>query len=369
METNDTSIICCFCGNRTQITSNIFNEFIEHLHICSSECFIPQKKSPSFYFEILNGQTNDICISYINKKSSLFYTQLERIMKKFEDKLKQVSITTLVSLIENYDSELENEIKKGTIKDVKVNCVCIKCLKAKNIFDFPHHVYKCILNELNQNSNTILIMILTEIISTLLYNFDFSNLNNKQYLNWLINQYEQFSPFISSSEIFCFICGVSVQIASFDIHYSHCRKFYNKSIKGLEKELEEPNNINIILNKIEKEETISEKELKEYALQAREIYNDLNLARCVRCGKHFSPDSIREHVKNCTKRRKKSDIEELNEYFDKEKRDKVIKRNRKSSMEHLKNIANEEIKYFHSLNVKIVQYRPKRSSKQIMENN
>ena len=140
-------------------------------------------------------------------------------------------------------------------------------------------------------------------------------------------------------------------------------------IKGLEKELEEPNNINIILNKIEKEETISEKELKEYALQAREIYNDLNLARCVRCGKHFSPDSIREHVKNCTKRRKKSDIEELNEYFDKEKRDKVIKRNRKSSMEHLKNIANEEIKYFHSLNVKIVQYRPKRSSKQIMENN
>ena len=35
METNDTSIICCFCGNRTQITSNIFNEFIEHLHICS----------------------------------------------------------------------------------------------------------------------------------------------------------------------------------------------------------------------------------------------------------------------------------------------------------------------------------------------
>ena len=123
------------------------------------------------------------------------------------------------------------------------------------------------------------------------------------------------------------------------------------------------------INKIEKEETISEKELKEYALQAREIYNDLNLARCVRCGKHFSPDSIREHVKNCTKRRKKSDIEELNEYFDKEKRDKVIKRNRKSSMEHLKNIANEEIKYFHSLNVKIVQYRPKRSSKQIMENN
>ena len=114
---------------------------------------------------------------------------------------------------------------------------------------------------------------------------------------------------------------------------------------------------------------ITEKELKEYASQAREIYNELNLARCIRCGKHFSPDSIREHVKNCTKRRKKSDIEELNEYFDKEKRDKVIKRNRKSSMEHLKNIANEEIKYFHSLNVKIVQYRPKRSSKQIMENN
>ena len=81
METNDTSIICCFCGNRTQITSNIFNKFIEQLHICSSECFIPQKKSPSFYFEILNGQTNDICISYINKKSSLFYTQLERIRK------------------------------------------------------------------------------------------------------------------------------------------------------------------------------------------------------------------------------------------------------------------------------------------------
>ena len=46
----------------------------------------------------------------------------------------------------------------------------------------------------------------------------------------------------------------------------------------------------------------------------------------------------------------------------------IEKRNRNFN-EELKNIANEEIKYFHSLNVKIVQYRPKRSSKQIMENN
>lgn len=188
METNDTSIICCFCGKRTPITSKNFCDFIAHFRKCSSHCVIPQQKSPSFYSEILNGQTNDINISSINKRACLFYAQLERIKRKFEDKTKQVSIPTLVSLIENYQSELESEIKKGTIKDVKINCVCIKCLKAKNIFDFPHHVYSCILNELNQNSNYILIMILTEIISTLLDNFAFTNIENKQYLNLLITQ-------------------------------------------------------------------------------------------------------------------------------------------------------------------------------------
>ena len=253
METNDT-IICCFCGNRISITSKEFTDFISHFRKCSSHCIIPQQKSPSFYSEILNGQTNDINISSINKKASLFYTHLLRITKKVNDKTNQPSIATLVSLIEYYQSELESEIKKGTIKDVKINCVCIKCFKAKNIFDFPQHkhIYSCILNELNQNSNHILIMILTEIIYNLLDNLDFTNFDNKQYLNWLIFQYEQFSLFISFSEIFCFICGASVQISSFDIHYSHCKKFYNQSIKGLDKELEEPNNINTILDKIEK---------------------------------------------------------------------------------------------------------------------
>lgn len=81
----------------------------------------------------------------------------------------------------------------------------------------------------------------------------------------------------------------------------------------------------------------------------------------MRCGKNFSPHIYDDHIDKCGKKAKTERSDMLTSNINKLQL-RTLK-NRKSSMEHLKTITNEEIKNFHLIKVNIIPFSRRSSRK------
>ena len=346
-QTKDNKYIpCCYCGKTVPLNGDTL---FPHLTKCSSSCIILQKKYPKFYTDVFKtSPTSKDKISIISKKAIEFYKHLNYFMNQYSKESVNVNLIPLLKkVIKGYNAEEDIENASLSIK-------CVKCLKTRYLFEFPSHIMSCFINQLNSTIPTervftfMLIEILL-IISKSLY-------DNKLYLKFLIKQMDNYLPLISNDEIFCFICGAMISLRSFEIHHSQCIKAYTKK-----KSLTEPNSLAKILANLAEDKDIDIDDLKSYAIQARTLYNDLLKTRCVRCGKNFSPHIYDDHIDKCGKKAKTERSDMLTSNINKPQL-RTLK-NRKSSMEHLKTITNEEIKNFHLIKVNIIPFSRRSSRK------
>lgn len=256
MRTEDNkSILCCYCGE--YIPSQDKTLYENHLKFCLSKCLIPQKTIPSFY--------NELSFEEINTQSERFILHLG----KFEKKFKEGDVITVASISKQIEQSHSEQCKSRTSEDINnVNMMCIRCIQKIKVIDYPNHINNCVINELNDNDK-ILLALVNEMISYIVDQRD------NDYLLFIVSQLENFLPLFSNKDLFCFLCGKSIQCTSFLLHYTQCKKSFVNSCKD-ENEFTEPFNFDIVMNALSNGKEIPNDELKEYSIQARKIYNNSN---------------------------------------------------------------------------------------------
>lgn len=332
--TND--IYCCFCGKGYP-----GEDFDEHFNQCSKTSILNQKFSSKRFPHFYNLRRGH---ELANKKAREFHENYNKFCSI--SKNEKPSMTTIITLISSLP------MKSHGIKNLEINC--IKCLQKLATNYFPRHILTCFLIEIKDNP--YLLMIVHEMLKQLILiennTKEDEAANLMSFFYFLMREYDSFAPLVTENEIFCYICGEILSKENFETHYNICKKTYENSSNKI---VEEPDILYTLINKIQNKEKLTKENLKEYSEKARDVFRWINMEKCVKCGRNVSPNSFSFHITNCTSKRKA-----LTDHLNKlnggvsilsgsSNVDKTI-RNRKRSMQHLKNITSEEIKHFKKFN-------------------
>jgi hypothetical protein len=328
-------IICCICGNKT-----LLNNFCNHLSICLEDAFINENLLETIYKNIFypenNFQLTDQELKIINEHSSLYFNHYRKYLEKYE---MDYSIDDLKNIINN---NLDN-------KNVNIifNIRCVNCGENYNTDLFINHINNCILNVNSINDNKIFICLLIEIINNL-----FEEKIDFKYINFLINNYNNFYPLINISHIYCFICGENVLLNTFEIHYSSCKAVFERE----NSEIKEPEIVDKIIDKLFDDEEITVEELEEYTKKAKILYEKIHSKKCNLCGEQYIKNKYhfckRRYKKSKTLCDKKDDIKKLFKLIEnhdhQEKKIEPKKKLSQQSLKVLRKISTDEVKGFKS---------------------
>ena len=321
-------IKCCLCDNDI-----ILNDFNNHLSICLEDAFINENLLTTIYKNIFypekEFQLTDKELKIINEHANLYYQHYQKFLEKYN---MDYNINDLKEIIHNYN-----------ILNKNVNIIfiirCVNCGENYNTELFINHINNCLLNVNLINDNKILITLLVEIIN----NLEQKKLDIK-YINFLLNNYNNYYPIINISQIFCFICGENVLLNSFEIHYCSCKAVYERN----NPEIKEPNIVNKIIDKLFDDEEITFEELEEYTKIAKNLYKTIHTKNNEE-DKSNNSNFKRRYKKSKTGINKKYD---LNNLFKLEKKEpeviKIKKKNSQKCLKLLKKISSDEIKSFKS---------------------
>lgn len=366
-EKNDVLMLCCFCGKyftQIQIADSHINQcYLNHTKIIKSSIKLVLPPELDTYFNQLYSN------NLLNKSELRSYNELSlknhqafKILFANSNNLSHYGRLYMCRM--NDKSKFDLISNREYVKVNEQNNVSLCCCKCKEIFRlsafFDKHFANCIMIDIEELSRE-LIAILNQLSKVIV------SLNDERdYVKYLLVEYSKCSKDIFINDILCFICGASISLNSFEIHYSNCKIAFKHSSSNIRDEfesLEEPEVLDELLNKLTKDESISLKMIREYNNKAAALYKLKQMKRCSRCGKTATPNSMVKHTTICFKRKRSiskqfncETIDSLDQSQQNNKEDKHVKRNRKTSMDHLKKITNEEVKYFKSLNFTITNY-------------
>ena len=323
-------IKCCLCDNDI-----ILNDFNNHLSICLEDAYINENLLTTLYKKIFYPEKDykltEKELKIINEHADLYFHHYQKFLEQYN---MDYNIDDLKELIYNF-------INNNNNVNILFSIRCVNCGENYNTDLFINHINNCLLNVDLINDNKILISLLVEIID---------NLKQKKidikYINFLLNNYNNYYPIINISQIFCFICGENVLLNSFEIHYCSCKAVFERN----NPEIKEPEIVNKIIDKLFDDEEITFEELEEYTKKAKNLYKII----------HTKKKEEENNNDNIFKRRYKKSKTGINQKYDlknlfkseKEPEDLKIniikKKNSRKCLKLLKKISSDEIKTFKS---------------------
>ena len=284
-------IKCCLCDNDI-----ILNDFSNHLSICLEDAYINENLLATIYKNIFypekEFQLTDKELKIINEHANLYFQHYQKFLEQYN--------------MDYNINDLKEIIQKFNIQNKNVNIIfsirCVNCGENYTTELFINHINNCLLKVNLINDNKILICLLVEIIN----NLEQKKIDIK-YINFLLNNYNNYYPIINISQIFCFICGENVLLNSFEIHYCSCKAVFEKN----NPEIKEPDIVNKIIDKLFDDEEITYEELEEYTKKAKNLYKTIHTKNNEEDNKSNNNNFKRRFKKSKTGINKKYDLNNL----------------------------------------------------------
>ena len=144
-----------------------------------------------------------------------------------------------------------------------------------------------------------------------------------------------------SSKIFCHICGLTINIKSFNSHYIECKNHYERSKISEIKPLEEPFNFKYFLLDIENDE-IDNESISNFNEEFKFLYSNRRCKICQICEKNMTLEEYLEHNQ-----------EFHSQSLDKERglKKAVSQKSSKKILKFLKDLALEEVSLSQSFQI------------------
>lgn len=177
--------------------------------------------------------------------------------------------------------------------------------------------------------------------------------------NLLLNRSSINSAMIprANISIYCFICSIAYKSTRFVTHYTECKMAFQQMPLGKKRPVKEHELFLKILSKLEANEDFLE-DLNEYHEIAEELNFNLLAKKCPNCNCEFLPEVYLTHADYCLKKVSQKQMEDYESAkMDMKDIKKEIKQKikRKSSMDNLKTLTEDEIKGFKTFNIRHIR--------------
>ena len=136
-----------------------------------------------------------------------------------------------------------------------------------------------------------------------------------------------------SNKIFCFICGLTINIKTFNSHYEECKNHYERSKISEIKPLEEPLNFKYFLLDIENDE-IDNETISNFNQEFKDLYSNRRCKTCQICEINMTLEEYLDH---------NQEFHSQNSNPERSQKKAVSQKSSKKILKFLKDLAIEEV--------------------------